>query len=81
MSQTVHSIFEATAQLPALVERAAHGEEIVVAKGGRPMARLVPLAGHAPRRPGGWEGKVRIAEDFDAPLPQDTLDAFEGGSR
>jgi hypothetical protein len=39
----------------------------------------VPLAGHAePRRPGGWEGKVWVAEDFDDPLPADILAGFEG---
>ncbi len=50
-----------------------------IAKAGRPLAELVPL-GAAPRRrvPGGWEGKVRVAEDFDAPLPEAILDAFEG---
>jgi prevent-host-death family protein len=81
MSQAIYNLYEAKTHLSALVERAAHGEEIVVAKGGKPMARLVPLAGHAPRHPGGWEGKVRIAEGFDAPLPEDVLAAFEGEPR
>lgn len=55
------------------------GEEILIAKAGRPLAKLVPL-GAVPRRraPGGWEGKVQMAEDFDAPLPETILDAFVG---
>jgi prevent-host-death family protein len=64
-------------QLPRstrLVERAAAGEEIIIAKAGRPRARLVPLVGRAePRQPGGWEGRVWVAEDFDEPLPADVL--------
>jgi prevent-host-death family protein len=81
MSQAVYNLYEAKTHLSNLVERAAQGEEIVFAKGGKPMARLVPLASHAPRCPGGWEGRVRIAEDFDAPLPEEVLAAFEGEAR
>lgn len=81
MPQAVYNLYEAKTHLSNLVERAALGEEIVFAKGGKPMARLVPLARHAPRRPGGWEGKVSIAEDFDAPLPEEILAAFEGEGR
>ena len=51
----------------------------LIAKAGRPLAKLVPLAAPpASATPGGWEGKVRIAEDFDAPLPEAAIDAFEG---
>lgn len=81
MSQAVYNLYEAKTHLSNLVDRAAQGEEIVFAKGGKPMARLVPLASHAPRRPGGWEGRVTIAADFDAPLPEEILDAFEGETR
>jgi prevent-host-death family protein len=70
---------EAKTSLSRLVERAAAGEEIIIAKGGKPKARLVPLAGNfEARQPGGWEGKVWVAEDFDEPLPADILAAFEG---
>lgn len=61
------NIYEAKTQLSDLVERAAGGEDIVIAKAGTPRVRLVPV--RAPRRdrePGGWEGRIRIAEDFDA---------------
>jgi antitoxin (DNA-binding transcriptional repressor) of toxin-antitoxin stability system len=60
------------------VERAAKGEEIVIARAGRPVARLVPLGGAArPRRPGLLKGRIRIRKDFDAPLPEDILRLFD----
>ena len=75
------NLYEAKTHLSELVERAALGEEVVIAKAGRPRARLVPLARpQAPRRPGAWKGRVVIASDFDAPLPEDVLAAFEGRS-
>jgi prevent-host-death family protein len=73
------NIHAAKTQLSRLVEDAAKGEEIVIAKAGKPVARLMPLAEVRPkRRLGGLAGKLRIPEDFDAPLPDDVLDAFEG---
>ena len=75
----VINIYEAKTKLSELVERAARGEEIVIAKAGRPRARLVALGSLAhPRRPGGWEGRVWVAEDFDAPLPPEWLRHFRG---
>ena len=72
------SLYDAKTHLSELVERAAAGEEIVIAKSGTPKARLVPLrdAGTV-RRPGAWKKQLRIAEDFDAPLPAEVLDTFE----
>ena len=79
MPETVFNLYEAKSSLSRLVDRAAAGEEIIIAKAGRPLARLVPFRGaRRPRRPGGWEGRVRIADDFDAPLPEEILKAFEG---
>ena len=73
------NLYEAKTHLSELVERAAGGAEVVIAKAGVPKARLVPLAREAPpRKPGTWKGRVVIAPDFDAPLPQDVLAAFEG---
>lgn len=73
------NIYEAKTRLSELVERAAAGEEIIIAKAGTPRARLAPLpTATEPRKPGGWEEGVWIAEDFDAPLPPDILSAFEG---
>lgn len=81
MAQTIYNLYEAKTQLSKLVERAARGESIVIAKSGKPCARLVPIADRPlPRQPGGWEGQGRIADDFDAPLPETLLRAFEGES-
>lgn len=74
------NVYEAKTQLPALLDRAAAGEEIIIARRGKPLAVLGPLPTTVPRRtPGGWKGKVEIAPDFDAPLPQSITDAFYGG--
>lgn len=74
----VVNLYEAKSQLSALVERAAQGEEIVIAKAGVPRARLVPVKPRIRRRPGRYKGRIWVAQDFDAPLPQDVLDAFAG---
>ena len=75
------NMHEAKSQLSALVEAALRGEDIVIARAGKPVARLVPYqATTEPRRPGGWEGKVWIADDFDAPLPDELRRAFHGES-
>ena len=72
-------LYDAKTHLSDLVERAARGEEFIIAKGDEPKARLVPIAKRArPRAPGGWEGRVWISEDFDAPLPREISDGFEG---
>jgi antitoxin (DNA-binding transcriptional repressor) of toxin-antitoxin stability system len=61
------------------VDRAAAGEEIIIAKAGKPLARLTAFSrDRKVRVPGGWEGQVQIAPDFDEPLPVELLDAFEG---
>lgn len=73
------SLYEAKTQLSRLVERAAAGEEIVIAKSGRPRARLVPLESTRPRRvPGRGKGQWRVRKDFDAPLPDEVSRDFEG---
>lgn len=75
MSQV--NLYEAKTHLSALVERASHGEEIIIAKAGLPRARLVPLETPTPeRRPGRGRGGIEIGEDFDAPLPDDIAAAF-----
>jgi len=72
----VTNISEAKAQLSALIERVLTGEEIIIGKAGRPVARLVkyerPIG---PRQPGALRGRIRIAEDFDE-LPEDLQNAF-----
>lgn len=70
MSQVIYNLYKAKASLSRLVDRAASGEEIILSKAGKPLAKLVPFhRPAAPRQPGGWEGQVQISEDFDAPLP------------
>ncbi len=76
--RTAINIALAKARLPELVERAARGEEIVIARNGRPQARLVALETPKRRVPGHGAGKWKIKGDFNAPLPPDLLAAFEG---
>jgi prevent-host-death family protein len=72
------NLYDAKTQLSRLVDRAADGEEIIIAKSGKPRARLVPLAKKVRRRPGIWKGKIWVAKDFDAPLPLEILAGFNG---
>ena len=77
MSDTTVNIHEAKTHLSRLVERIEAGEEIVIARAGRPVARLVPYRARTrPRTPGAWRGLVRLAPDFDR-TDDDLLDAFE----
>jgi len=71
------NIHAAKTHLSRLVEAAAGGEEIIIAKAGKPIARLGPLAGARARTLGALAGKLHVPDDFDAPLPDDVLDAFE----
>jgi prevent-host-death family protein len=72
----IANIHEAKSQLSRLIERAMKGEDVIIAKAGQPMVRLVPIRADAsPRRGGQWKGRVRIAEDFDT-LPDDIAAAF-----
>jgi prevent-host-death family protein len=73
------NIHEAKTHFSKLVDTAMHGEEIIIAKAGKPAARLVPLR-EAVRKIqfGLMQGEVEIAENFDAPLPEDVLAGFEG---
>ena len=75
------NMHEAKTHLSRLVEAAAAGEEIIIAKSGKPVARLVPLGlPSEPRTPGALKGRVRIGDDFDAPLPPGIARAFGDGS-
>lgn len=72
------NIHEAKTQLSRLLERVLGGEEIIIAKAGVPIARIVPIEPSTEdRTPGADRGRVEIADDFDAPLPDDILDRFE----
>ena len=73
---TLRNISEAKAQLSALIEAVQAGEEVIIGKAGRPVARLVRYQGaKAPRRPGALKGLIHIADDFDQ-LPADFDQAF-----
>lgn len=75
------NIHEAKTHLSKLVEEVSKGQEVVIAKAGKPMAKLTGIGSAKPiRKPGFLKGKIKIADDFDAPLPEDLLDAFEGKS-
>ncbi len=79
MKTAIYNLYEAKTSLSKLVDRAAEGEEIVIAKAGRPLAVLSAFQRpKLPRTPGGWEGQVVLGPDFDEPLPDDLIDAFEG---
>ncbi len=73
-----YNVHEAKTHLSRLLEQVAAGEEVVIAKAGVPVARLVPIVLPVAQRPLGTEqGRIFIADDFDAPLPADVLDRFE----
>lgn len=72
------NLYEAKTQLSALVDQAADGAEIIIAKAGKPMAKLVAFRQTARRKPGRAKGRVWISDDFDAPLPADLQAAFNG---
>jgi len=74
------NIHEAKTHLSRLVEKAAAGAEIVIAKNGVPRAKLVRLDKRRPLKLGVLKGRIRYPEDFDAPLPDEVLALFEGRS-
>ncbi len=80
MGRTTVNIYEAKTQLSRMIDRAAAGEEIVISRNGRPVARLCPLepTGRNPVKFGLLNGQIEVAPDFDAPLPDDVLAEFEG---
>jgi prevent-host-death family protein len=72
------NIHDAKTHFSRLVERAAAGEEVVIGKAGKPVAKLVPYKRSSePRKPGAWRGRIRMADDFDD-LPAEIAAAFRG---
>ena len=70
------NIHEAKTHLSRLIEEVEAGEEVIIARNGKPVARLTPVQKtRSPRTPGGWEGQVRIADDFDE-TSEDLIGAF-----
>ncbi len=79
--ETVVNVHEAKTHFSKLLARVMAGEEIIIAKAGKPVARLVPVEKPArPRKPGSARGQIWVAPEFDAPLPESVLQAFEGGA-
>jgi prevent-host-death family protein len=79
MTMTIVNIHAAKTNFSRLVDEAASGAEIVIARAGKPVARLVPLAPEPKRRVlGAMEGQFVYPDDFLDPLPDDLLDLFEG---
>jgi len=71
------NIYEAKTKLSQLVDKAASGEEVIVCRNGKPVARITRLASTEPAvRFGVLKGQLRVPDDFDAPLPDDVLAAF-----
>ena len=71
------NIYDAKTKFSKLIKMAIAGEEIIIARSGKPVAKLVPLEKPCRDRvPGSAQGKIFISEDFDAPLPNDLLKAF-----
>lgn len=73
------NVHEAKTHLSRLLESVARGEEVIIAKSGKPVAKLVAV-GAVERRPGSLKGKIRIEPDFDAALPDSVEKAFRGES-
>jgi prevent-host-death family protein len=80
--EKIVNIHAAKTRLSSLIAEVEKGEEVVIARAGKPVARLVPIKKkpkmRADRRPGFLKGKIRIGPDFDDPLPEDILAAFRG---
>jgi prevent-host-death family protein len=75
---TIVNIHEAKTHLSRLLNRVVSGEEVIIARGGKAVAKLVPIEEPKQDRvPGLDAGKIWIAEDFDAPLPEEVLESFE----
>lgn len=72
------NIHQAKTNFSKLVDAVMKGEEIIIAKAGKPAAKLVPISTiKHKRKPGALKGKIKISKDFNAPLPDNLLDQFE----
>lgn len=73
------NIHEAKTHLSRLVEEVSEGAEVIIAKAGKPVARLVSAKKAKKRKLGLLAGRMTVPSDFDLPLPEDVIDDFEGG--
>lgn len=73
------NVHQAKTNFSKLLEAATQGEEVIIAKAGKPTVKLVPIVKvKSKRKPGALKGKIEIAEDFNSAMPNDILDQFEG---
>ena len=72
------NIHEAKTQFSKLIEAVTQGEQVIIARSGKPVASLIAISSSPTRKAGALKGKLTIREDFDAVLPDNILDAFEG---
>lgn len=73
------NIHEAKTHLSRIVDEVAAGAEVIIAKAGKPMARLTPIAGvRRAKKLGLLKGKIKVPDDFNLPLPEDVITSFEG---
>ena len=73
------NVHQAKTHFSRLLARVDSGEEVIIARAGKPIARIVPIGKTLSKRlPGSAKGKITIADDFDAPLPENLLAEFEG---
>jgi len=71
------NIHEAKTHFSKLVDGVIHGNEIIIAMAGKPVAKLIPYSKKSQKKFGVMKGKIKIAKDFDAPLPDEILAGFE----
>lgn len=76
MGTEMMNVYEAKSQFSRLLDLAAHGTETIIAKSGKPVAKLVPWHSSVQRSPGVWAGQISISEDFDAFTEQDAQDWY-----
>ena len=71
------NVHEAKTHLSRLIAQVEAGEEVVIARNGKPVVRLMPVQQSGPREPGSWKGRISIDDSFFDPLPEDELAAWE----
>lgn len=78
MKSNIVTIHQAKTNLSRLIQRASHGEEVIISRGSQPVARLVPIGGtKGQRKPGSLKGKLVVGREFFDPLPAGELTAWE----
>lgn len=72
------NIHEAKTHFSKLIEKAMHGEEVIIGRSGTPVVKLIAIQAKKPKRvPGALKGQIKISDDFNAPLAEEILETFE----